>query len=61
MVKIIPTQDGIKIFSENKIVGYVENDTLYGFDRDGYAIEVCRIDHDHEITGKFLEWHRRHH
>lgn len=58
MVKIIPNNDGCKIFSGNKVIGYVENETLYGFGNDGYAVEICRIDQQVEIAGKLTEWRK---
>lgn len=55
MVKVIPTTDGTKLFSGNKVVGYVENDTLYGFDRQGYAVEIGPVE-QHTIVAKYNEW-----
>lgn len=57
MVKIITRDGRAEIFNENKVIGYVEENKLYGFDRDGYAVEICHIDNNHEIAGKLKEWH----
>lgn len=60
MVKIIPDDNnGCKIFSGNKVIGYVENQTLFGFGNDGYAVEICRIDNQSEIVGKLNEWRQK--
>lgn len=57
-MKIIPVQDGVKIFNENKVIGYVEHDILFGMDRDGYAVEICRIDDNSEIIGALTTWRK---
>lgn len=59
MVKIIPDNDGCKIFSGNTVIGYVENETLFGFGKDGYAVEICRINNQAEIIGKLTEWRNK--
>jgi hypothetical protein len=59
MVKILPSEDGAKIFSENKLVGYVENGTLYGIDRDGFAVVIGILSDEHEAIPRFQEWQTR--
>jgi len=44
------------VFNGNTVLGYVEDDKLYGFDRDGYAVEICHIDNNNEIAMRFEEW-----
>lgn len=44
------------VFNENTVIGYVEDDKLYGLDRDGYAVEVCHIDNNNEIAARMGEW-----
>jgi hypothetical protein len=60
MVKIVPADDGRqKIFSGNRCVGYVENDVLYGFDKDGYAVEICRVVDGVSIGAMYIDWRRK--
>ena len=56
MVKIINRDDRLMVFNGNTVLGYVEDDKLYGFDRDGYAVEICHIDNNNEIAMRFEEW-----
>ena len=58
MVKVTPTQDGNRrnVYNGNVLIGYVENDTLYGIDADGYALPICTIEHENEIAGRLAEW-----
>lgn len=55
-VNIIQTDDGIKVIKANELLGYVENDVLFGIGSDGYAHEVGTIQHTSEITGKLEAW-----
>lgn len=59
MVKIVPGNDRLTVFDGNKIVGYVENDILYGFDQSGFAVEIGRISHPNEIEEKLKQWRRK--
>lgn len=56
MVKIIQRNERLEVFDDNKVIGYVENNTLSGLDRDGYAVEICHIDNNSEIAGRLKEW-----
>lgn len=58
MVKILMRDGRFEIFNENKVVGYVEDNKLFGFDRDGYAEEICHIENNNEITTRFETWRR---
>lgn len=55
-MKIVTGADRATVFNENKLVGYVEDFKLFGIDRDGYAVEICHIDHNNEIVTRFREW-----
>lgn len=57
MVKLLSRNERLEVFDDNKFVGYVENDKLTGFDRDGYAVEICQISNNNEIAGALKEWH----
>lgn len=57
MVKLLSRNERLEVFDDNKLVGYVENETLTGFDRDGYAVEIGHINNNNEIAGKLKEWH----
>lgn len=59
MVKIVPGNDRLNIYDGNVIVGYVEGETLFGIDKDGYAEEIGRIDHQNEIEQRLNEWRNR--
>lgn len=59
MVKVLMRDGRFEIFNENKVVGYVEDNKLYGFGRDGYAVEICAIDNNNEITTRFEGWNRQ--
>lgn len=59
-MKIIPDNERTKIFDDsNVVVGYVENETLYAIDRDGYAVPVGTINHPNEIAESLTEWRKR--
>lgn len=60
MIKLVPTGEQINVFDDNKLVGYVENETLYCFDRAGFAVEVCLVNHQSEILDKVREWQLNH-
>ena len=58
-MKIIPDIERIKIFDDNNcVVGYVEDETLYAIDRDGYAVPVGTISHQNEIEKTLTEWRK---
>lgn len=59
MVKILARNERLEIFSENKVLGYVEDNKLFGFDRDGYAVEICDINDSHEIITKYQGWKKQ--
>lgn len=56
MVKIIQRNERLEIFNGNTVIGYVEDSKLFGFDRDGYAVEICHIDNNNEIVTRLNEW-----
>lgn len=60
MIKIVPGADQINIFDGNECIGYVENETLYCFNRDGFAVEVCHVSSQIEIVSKVREWQLNH-
>jgi len=53
-MRLSNVDDRINVYDGNKIVAYVENDTLYMFDKKGYAIERATIDRPQEIISKYL-------
>jgi len=55
-ISIIQTDEGVKVVKATELVGYVENDVLFGIGKDGYAHEVGTINHTSEIIGKLEEW-----
>lgn len=61
MVKIIPDDGQRRIFSGNRCVGYVDEETniLYGFDKDGYAVEIGGITDSISIGAMYLDWKNR--
>ena len=59
MVKIVQRNERLEVFDGNTVIGYVEDDKLSGFDRDGYAVEICHIDNNNEIETKLRAWQRQ--
>lgn len=59
MVKIVQRNERLEAFDGNKVIGYVEENKLYGLDRDGYAVEICHIDNNNEIETKLKAWQRQ--
>lgn len=49
----------INVMNGDKIAGYVEDDTLFGMDKDGYAVRVDSIAHRVEIIGKLENWRNK--
>jgi len=60
-IRLVTRIGRVEAFLDNHMVGYVENDTLYGIDRKGFAIEVCTINHRVEIAAKLIEWRKEQH
>ncbi len=52
--------DRIEILYGNDLAGYVENDVLFGIDKDGYSVEVARVNHRTEFIGKLVMWRALH-
>lgn len=48
----------IEAFEDNRMVGYVENDTLYAIDKHGYAHDAGSVSHRVEIKAKLNEWRK---
>lgn len=57
-IKVLSRNNRQECFIENHLVGYVENETLYGIDRKGFAVEITSINHRTEIIGKLEEWRK---
>lgn len=61
-MQIVPNfhDEGTTIFNENVKIGYVENDTLYAIDKDGYAEWLCKITDKSEIEPRLTAWLNSH-
>lgn len=57
MVKLVPNEDKTNLIDENKIVGYIDQEILYGFDAEGYAVEIGHIDNQN-AERMFREWRK---
>lgn len=53
--KIIIRNERIEAYQNNELIGYVEDDTLYGM-RNGYAEPVGPVNHRVEIAAKLAIW-----
>lgn len=45
-----------QIFNENKLIGYIENDKLFGLDADGYFVEICEVDNNAAAMEILRKW-----
>lgn len=57
--KIYTRQGRIDVMSGNTLVGYVDNDQLYGIDSKGFADLVGSVNHRTEIIGKLKAWRNK--
>lgn len=57
--KIYTRQGRIDVMSGNTLVGYVDNDQLYGIDSKGFADLVGSVNHRTEIIGKLKVWRNK--
>ncbi len=49
--------DGKKIYSDShRLIGYVDNGTLFAIGKDGFADSLGPINHDSEIEPLLTKW-----
>lgn len=55
-ISIIRSSERLEIRSGNALVGHVTDSTLYGIDRQGYAVDIGNPDDDREAVQMLKEW-----
>lgn len=53
--KVIMRNDRIEAWTDNELIGYAQDDVLYGI-RNGYAEEIGPVSHRVEIAAKLALW-----
>lgn len=56
--RLMTRAERIEAFEDNRLIGYVSDETLFAIDKDGYAHEVGPISHRVEIQGKLDKWRK---
>ena len=59
MPKLVDVDGMIQIWEKHKKIAFVENETLYKIDSNGYAVEICKVNHRIEILGKLAEYNSK--
>ena len=45
-----------ELYTGNELRAYVEDETLFAIDKDGYAVQIATIEHRAEIIEKWRNW-----
>lgn len=45
-----------ELYIGNELRAYVEDETLFALDKDGYAVQIATIEHRSEIIEKWQNW-----
>lgn len=59
MMKIVRKRgsDGVtEVWQNNSLIGYLDNDVLFGINKKQEAVEICKIANDSEIIPEMQKW-----
>lgn len=55
-IKIVTTAERIEAYERNKLIGFVQDDTLFTINSNGYSENIGSVNHRSEIAGKLIAY-----
>lgn len=54
--QLVTRNSRLELYQANQLRAYVEDDELFGIDKDGYAVHIGTIEHRSEVIMKWQSW-----